>query len=209
MPQLTPQPLPFSSLPGLSARQLAEHYKLYLGYINKTMEIWNLLATADRQTANATYSPYRELKLEETYAYNGVKLHELYFGNLGGTDGPPSGEVSFFLQRDFGSVDAWVRDFRALGLSARGWAVLALDLDDRTLHNFLLDAHNLGGIQRTIPLLVLDVYEHAYFIDYGTNRSGYLDAFFANIDWEEVNRRLRVYLARSALVPTLKAELFA
>jgi len=209
MAQLTPRPLPYTSLPGLSARLLTEHYKLYLGYVNKTNEIWSLLRTVNRQTANATYSPYRELKLEETYALNGVKLHELYFGNLGGTDGPPSGEVSFFLQRDFGSTEAWARDFRALGLSARGWGILALDLDDRTLHNFLLDAHNVGGIQRTAPLLVLDVYEHAYFIDYGANRSGYLDAFFANIDWEEVNRRLRPYLARSAPVPTLNTDFFA
>ncbi|MGI6603590.1 MAG: superoxide dismutase [bacterium] len=206
MPQLAPRPLPYSDLPGLSARQLAEHYKLYLGYVNKTNEIWDLLQTVDRQSANSTYSPYRELKLEETFALNGVKLHELYFANLGGSGGPPTGEISFFIQRDFGSASSWTTDFRALGLAARGWGILALDINDRTLHNFLLDAHNVGGIQRSVPLLVLDVYEHAYLLDYGTNRAHYLDAFFYNIDWQEVNRRLRPYLRRNTPVATLNED---
>lgn len=199
MAEFKPRPLKYRSLPGLSERQLAEHYKLYVGYVNKTNEIRGKLPRSDRAAANATYSEYRELKLEETYSLNGIKLHELYFGNLGGRGGPPDGEIGYFLDRDFGSWRSWSEDFHALGLAARGWGILALDLDEERLRNFLLDAHNLGGIQRTVPLLVLDVYEHAYFIDYGTNRAGYLNTFFRNIDWAEVNRRLQPYLPDSQI----------
>lgn len=86
-------------LPGLSELQLAEHYKLYVGYVNKTNEIREKLPLADRKKANATYSEYRELKLEETYSLNGIKLHELYFDNLGTVGGQPDGEFSCYLTR--------------------------------------------------------------------------------------------------------------
>ena len=190
MSQLMPIPLPYVSLPGLSAYQLAEHYKLYTGYINKTNEIWSLLPEANRRDANATYSQYRELKLEETFAFNGVKLHELYFTNLGGLGGLPSGPVATLIDHSFGTTEFWAQDFRALALSARGWAALAYDRRTNKLHNFLFDAHNIGGSVEAYILLIIDVYEHAYFIDYGTNRKAYIDTFFNNINWDEVNRRL-------------------
>lgn len=194
MSHLMPMPLPYVSLPGLSAHQLAEHYKLYVGYINKTNEIWSLLTEVSRVDANATYSPYRELKLEETFAFNGVKQHEFYFTNLGGPGGPPSGPIATVIDNNFGSWQRWAEDFRALALSARGWAALAYDRRTNRLHNFLFDAHNIGGSVQTHILLIIDVYEHAYFIDYGTNRRGYIDAFFSNINWDEVNRRLSFLL---------------
>lgn len=185
----TPKPLKYHSLPGLSQMQLDAHYRLYLGYVNKTNEIREKLALASRQEASPIYSRYRELKVEETYSLNGIKLHELYFHNLGG-GGQPDGEMSYYLNRSFGSVSNWKDDFLALGLSSRGWGVMAFDLDERELRNFLLDAHNKGSIQRAIPVLVLDVYEHAYFIDYQTDRRAYLNAFFHLIDWNVVNCRL-------------------
>lgn len=193
MSQLVPIPLPYVSLPGLSAFQLAEHYKLYTGYVNKTNEIWSLLPQANRREANATYSPYRELKLEETFAFNGVKLHELYFTNLGGLGGPPFGPIADIINHGFGSIEQWAEDFRALALSARGWGALVYDHRTNRLHNFLYDAHNMGGSAETHILLIIDVYEHAYFIDYATNRRAYIDAFFSNINWDEVNRRWNLW----------------
>ncbi|MGI6129448.1 MAG: superoxide dismutase [bacterium] len=199
MAQLTPIPLPYVSLPGLSAYQLSEHYKLYTGYVNKTNEIWSLLPETNRREANATYSPYRELKLEETFAFNGVKLHELYFTNLGGLGGPPTGPIANIINHSFGSALQWAEDFRALALSARGWGALVYDRRTSKLHNFLYDAHNVGGSAETHILLIIDVYEHAYFIDYATDRRAYIDAFFSNINWDEVNRRWN--LVRQAMTP--------
>lgn len=188
---LTPKPLPpeLLSLRGISSYNIQEHYKLYQGYVNKTNEIRALLMSADRAAANATYSSFRELKVEESYAYNGVKLHELYFGNLGGAGGRPPSDFQEALVRSFGSLEVWEEDFKACGLAARGWVVLAFDPDNGLLHNYLLDAHNVGLILNMKPLLVMDVYEHAYYMDYGTNRRGYIEAFWQNINWEAVLRR--------------------
>ena len=154
---------------------------------------FGLLPEANRREANATYSPYRELKLEETFAFNGVKLHELYFTNLGGLGGPPFGPIADVINHGFGSIEQWAEDFRALALSARGWGALVYDHRTNRLHNFLYDAHNMGGSAETHILLIIDVYEHAYFIDYATNRRAYIDAFFSNINWDEVNRRWNLW----------------
>lgn len=177
----------FSELPGLSAKQLKEHHDvLYAGYVKKINEIRLKLKAADKGEANQTFSLIRELKLEETFALNGVKLHEGYFDNLGG-DGTPSGVVLQLIKEDFGSFESWAEEFRALGLAARGWVVLAYDWDEKRLCNFICDAHNHGGIWSCTPVLILDTYEHAYFIDYATGRKAYIEAFMKNADWKFVN----------------------
>ncbi|WP_051276283.1 superoxide dismutase [Desulfovirgula thermocuniculi] len=190
---ITPKPLPSEllHLRGISSYNMQEHYKLYQGYVNKTNEIRTLLKATERAAANATYSPFRELKVEESYAYNGVKLHELYFGNLGGAGGHPPRALQEAMVNSFGSLEAWEEDFKACGLAARGWAVLAFDPDDGLLHNYTLDAHNVGLILNMKPLLVMDVYEHAYYMDYGTDRRGYIEAFWQNINWDAVLMRFR------------------
>lgn|SRR3989338_255684 len=188
--ELTVKPLKYKELPGLSEKQLSEHHdKLYAGYVNKTNEIRKKLETADRGTANGTYSDFRELKVEETFALNGVKLHENYFDNMGG-NGTLDGTIADWIAADFGSFENWKADFEACGKSARGWVVLAFDLDSGKLFNVLCDLHNIGGVWNTIPLLVMDVYEHAYFIDYATARPKYIEAFFKTIDYAEVNARI-------------------
>lgn len=178
-------------LNGISQRQITEHFDiLYKGYVNKTNEITERLLGARREEGNPTYSYFRELKLEETYAKDGVILHELYFLNLG-ANGQPCSPLLDAITRTFGSYGEWEEDFKATGLSARGWAILTFDSRDGALHNYLLDAHNLGVVANSIPILVLDVYEHAYFIDYGAHRKSYIDAFMLNIDWDVVNRRFQ------------------
>lgn len=175
---------------GISQRQIQEHYKLYQGYVSKTNEVRIKLRMADRSDANSTYSNIGALKKSETYAVGGYKLHELYFENLGGGGGTASGAILEAIVRDFGSYDFWEKDFRATGLASGGWAILGYDYDDSRLHNYGQDAHNVGTVIRFEPILVMDVYEHAYFLDYGTNRASYIDAFFRNIDWLVINSRL-------------------
>lgn len=120
-------------LKGISEKTLTEHYKLYEGYVNKVNEIWEKLKTSDRNNANAIFSEYRELKLEETFALDSVKLHELYFENLGGTGGKPKGTIYSMINASFGSFENWLDDFIACGISSRGWTVLYYDPIDMKL----------------------------------------------------------------------------
>lgn len=192
MPAVVAKSLPqeLFQLNGISRRQIEEHYTLYQGYVNKTNEIRSRLDTVDKSKANQTYSDFRELKVELSFAWNGVKLHELYFENLGGKGGAPTGDVLRALETNFGSYDRWAEDLKASGMSARGWVVTAWDMDDGHIYNYVADAHNMYGIWKAVPLVVLDTYEHAYMIDYGVKRPAYLDAFMKNLNWEPVAKRL-------------------
>lgn len=173
-------------LDGISKRQIDEHHgTLYRGYVNKLNEIEDKLETAERKDANATFSLFGELKREEAFATNAIKLHEGYFDNLGG-EGRVKGAIKKLIEEDFGSYERWEEDFRASGMAARGWVVLAYNWDDKRLHNYSTDYHT-QGIWNCTPLLILDVYEHAYMIDYGVARKKYLDVFFKNMDWDLVN----------------------
>jgi len=184
------KPLKYKELKGLSERQLSEHHDvLYVGYVKKSQEIEEKLKNVDLSSANGTHSDLRELKLEETFAINGVKLHEGYFDNMSpeGLGARDKGPVSEMIKRDFGSYDNWEKEFKAMGLCARGWVVLGYDLDEKKLKNILCDSHNQGGVWNMVAILIMDVYEHAYFLDYATARKSYIEAFFKNIDWEFVN----------------------
>lgn len=189
MPERQVKPLKYKSLPGLSEKQLSEHHSvLYAGYVKKINEINQKMETAAPAEANATFSLIRELKLEETFALNAIKLHEGYFDNMGG-DGVAKGSIKDVLAKDFGSFEKWEEQFKAMGIAARGWVVLAYDLEDGKLHNYLCDVHNQGGVWGAIPILILDVYEHAYFLDYGTGRKAYIEAFMKTVEWKEVDNR--------------------
>ncbi len=175
------------ALRGISEQTIETHHdKLYAGYVNKRNEIESLLPGVDRSAANQAYSAYRALKLEETFSADGAILHELYFDILGGPGGAPSGSLADKINADFGSFEAFVEDLTACGMAARGWAVTAYDPSDGKLHNFLCDVHNQGGVWGTAPLMALDTYEHAYFMDYGSDRAAYIQAFFDNVNWDKV-----------------------
>lgn len=179
------------TMDGISKQEMDQHWGiLYKGYVAKLNEIRANLETVDYSKANQTYSDLRGLKTEEIFALNGAKLHEWYFDNLGGKGGRPGGRILELIERDFGSYEKWETEFKSIGLAVRGWVVLAYDLDDGKLHNYGQDAHNVGVPWGAYPLLILDVYEHAYGIDYGVKRAPYLDAFMRNVDWSEVNERL-------------------
>jgi Fe-Mn family superoxide dismutase len=174
-------------LDGISRAAVEAHYKLYEGYVAKRNEILALLGDADLGSANQVYSDVRALKVDLTFAIGGIKNHEIYFDHLGGDGGDPQGRIRDLIERDFLSVDAWREDLRATGMAARGWAWTAYDWDEGRLFNYVGDAQNTYPIWNATPLIALDVYEHAYFLDYQTDRASYIDAFFDNLDWSTVN----------------------
>lgn len=174
-------------LDGISRETIEAHYKLYQGYVSKRNEILGKLAAVDLSSANQTYSELRALKVDLTFAVGGVKNHEIYFEHLGGVGGDPAGIFGDLVKRDFGSVEAWKADLKATGLGGRGWAWTAYDWDEGRLFNYIGDAQNTFPVWNATPLVALDVYEHAYFLDYQTDRASYIEAFFENLDWGVVN----------------------
>lgn len=190
MPKYEAKPLAFkNALKGLSEKTMAIHHdKLYVGYVNKKNEIadklWEYVRGGkDLATANQTYSELRSLKDGLTFAANGVYLHEYYFNLLAG-DGKAQGPLVDAITETFGPIDQFLQYFKACGMAARGWAVLAWNTHEAKLNVYTADAHNQGGVWGAIPIIVLDVYEHAYFIDYGSDRAKYIDEYIANLNWD-------------------------
>lgn len=182
------------SLRGISKKTIEEHLKLYQGYVNKYNEIQEKLASLTDEEltkANQTYSLMRELKMELTFAYGGVVNHEIYFSHLGGKGGSPSGELLAQIKKDFGSFENYKKDVKATGIAARGWVWTAWNKKEERLFNYLGDAQNTFPVWMAEPILALDTYEHAYFIDYGVNRGSYIDAFFDNLDWMVVEENFQ------------------
>ncbi|MCT4607430.1 MAG: superoxide dismutase [Marinisporobacter sp.] len=194
MTKIVPKKFDFESIKGISKNQLTQHYQLYKGYVKKINSIWEKLEEEKFPNPNTTYSPYRSLKLGESYALNGVKLHELYFENLGGKKNIPYGNLLRQIKKDFDSYKNWEKDLLDAGKSARGWVITAYDLIDGQIRNYLSDSHDQGGIWNALPILVLDVYEHAYMIDFGIDRSKYLDIFLKNINWAMAEKRFNTIL---------------
>ena len=187
-------PQDFSKLKGMagfSDKLLDMHFTLYQGYVKNT----NLLLDQLQQlaTQNQTGSPaYAELKRRLGWEFDGMRLHELYFGNLGGKD--PLAKDSKLMKRleeNFGSYDNWAADFKATGaMRGIGWVVLYEDPKSGRLINVWINEHDVGHPAGGNPLVVMDVFEHAYIPDYGLNRGDYIQAFFQNLNWPAVEARL-------------------
>ncbi len=192
MPKKEQKPLPYDtgSLKGISQKTVEIHHgKLYAGYVNKSNEIKEKLkpiVESGKAEGNQIYSELRGLKLGESFANNGVYLHENYFAILGG-DGIPKGEVADAVAKKYGSVDGFKVYFSACGMAARGWAILAWDMHEQDLRIFTCDAQNHGGIWGAVPIIAMDVYEHSYFIDTGSDRAAYIKAFYDNLNWDKIN----------------------
>lgn len=183
--------LPFKELRGISKKTIEVHWnKLYQGYVKKWQEIQEKLDLVNLSSANATFSEIRALKIEETFTANAIILHEAYFDILGG-DGKEEREIVKAIERDFGSFEKWLEEFKALGMASRGWVILAFDFNDGKLRNYIADAHNLYGIWGAAPILVLDMYEHAYFIDFGSDKKTYIETFFQNLNWKIINKKFQ------------------
>ncbi len=192
--------LPFAmkNMGGISEKTLEIHHdKLYVGYVNKKNEIEAKLREVE-PAGNATYSDFRALKAEQTFAANGVYLHERYFKCLGGDGVLADGAFKDALEKEWGSFDAWKKSFIACGMSARGWVVLAYDFNDGRLHNYIGDMHNQGGVWGCMPIFVLDTYEHAYFMDYGSDRAKYIDDFLANANWKDASEKFDLCMKKTS-----------
>jgi superoxide dismutase, Fe-Mn family len=187
--EITPRELKHGllELDGISRESVEAHYKLYEGYVNKRNEILRKLSDVDHAAANQVHSDIRALKVDLTFAIGGIKNHEIYFEHLGGGGGDASGLIGDLIERDFGSFQDWRTDLKATGMAGRGWAWTAYDWDEGRLFNYVGDAQNTFPIWNATPLIALDVYEHAYFLDYRTDRASYIDAFFDNLDWSTIN----------------------
>ena len=182
--------LPFKELRGISQKTIEIHWgKLYQGYVKKWQEIQEKLKAVDLSQANATFSELRELKVEQAFAANAVLLHEAYFDILGG-DGKPVGRAADEIAKRYDSFENWVKHFTALGMTSRGWVLLAYDFNEGRLRNYIADSHNSFGVWGAAPIIVLDMYEHAYFIDFGADKKSYIEAFFQNLNWANVEENL-------------------
>ncbi len=183
-------------LKGISAKTNDIHHgKLYAGYVAKRNEVEEQLKSVDLSTANQIYSVWRGLKEGETFAANGMILHQVYFSILGGDGNPAETKLQEAIISTWGSWERFVAEFTATAMAARGWAILAWDSFDKKLHIYAADAQNHGGVWGSIPLVPCDVYEHAYFLDFGSDRKAYIAAFFENIQWGKVEE---MYLKFSA-----------
>jgi Fe-Mn family superoxide dismutase len=179
-------------MPGFSETLLKNHFTLYQGYVtntNKVLDILGLMA-ADGKTATPEYS---ELKRRLGWEFNGMRLHEYYFENLGGKVAlDPAGKLARKFAEQFGDVESWEKDFRATGaMRGIGWVVLYEDPANGRLMNFWINEHDVSHPAGCQPLLIMDVFEHAFMIDYGLKRADYIEAFFKNIDWAAVSSRLK------------------
>lgn len=186
--------IPFQHQTDVVSKKLFDaHLGLYKGYVDKTNEITlKLAASSDLGAANSTYSAYRGLKRGESFALDGVILHELYFQNLINENAPLGKRTNSLLDRYWGGYDAWKEAFSASAKTARGWCILAYEQRTQSCRNIVLDSHDDGLVCGAYPLLVLDMYEHAYMTDYGTDKASYIDRFIAHVPWGVVEKRASV-----------------
>lgn len=179
------------NLEGFSDELLKQHFELYNGYIKSVNEINEKIANLKEKKGNPSYSEYRSLLSFKAFPQNGVILHEFYFSNLSSKKTSPSQKLIAFINHEFNSFDECINGLKEAAKSVRsGWVILGYDERQAKIQNSIIDLHDKHVPFLNIPLLVLDVWEHAYTLDYGINKAAYLDAFINNIDWDMVSKRL-------------------
>lgn len=177
---------------GFSEVLLKNHFTLYQGYVTNTNKLLEILEQMLKEGKTGT-PEYAELKRRFGWEFNGMRLHEFYFENLGGkTPFKADGRLGKKLAENFGSYEAWEKDFQATGaMRGIGWTILYQDTTNGKLINLWINEHDVGHLAGGIPILILDVFEHAFMIDYGLKRADYIQAFFKNINWEQAEKRLQ------------------
>ena len=177
---------------GFSETLLKNHFTLYQGYITNTNKLTDILVLMLKEGKTGT-PEYSELKRRMGFEFNGMRLHEYYFENLGGKAAlDPNSKLGKMIVESFGSYEAWEKDFKAVGtMRGIGWVVLYEDTAGGRLINFWINEHDAGHPAGCQPILIMDVFEHAFMIDYGLKRADYIEAFFKNIDWKAAGARLK------------------
>ena len=177
---------------GFSDNLLNTHFTLYKGYVTNANKLFDTLAGMLKDGKAAT-PEYAELKRRTGWEFNGMRLHEYYFENLGGKAAfNQDGKLGKLLVAGFGSYDAWLQDLKGTAtMRGIGWTILYQDVTGGKLFNQWINEHDVGHPAGCQPLLVLDVFEHAFITDYGLKRADYIEAFLKNIDWKAVEARVR------------------
>ena len=180
-------------LEGFSEQLLKNHFTLYQGYVTNATKLANELEKMTKEGKAGT-PEWAELKRRFGWEFNGMRLHELYFDAMtkdkSKTQLDKGSPLYKKIEEDFGSFDTWAKDFKATGaMRGIGWAVLYLDPVANKLFNTWINEHDLGHLAGCKPLLIMDVFEHAYMLDYGLKRADYIEAFFNVINWEVVEKR--------------------
>jgi superoxide dismutase, Fe-Mn family len=177
---------------GFSETLLKNHFTLYQGYVKNTNTLMETLEGL-RKDKSAT-PEFAELKRRLGWEFNGMRLHECYFENLGGkTPIAPEGRLASKIHQEFGSYDQWAQDFKATGaMRGIGWTILYQDLTNGKMLNVWINEHDVGHPACCVPILVMDVFEHAFITDYGLKRADYISAFFKNIDWNAAEQRMKM-----------------
>ena len=188
------------TIKGLTPKQIKAHIGLYEGYVKKLNEIEQKLDDFRKQmdtdpeilskNANFSYGSFSELKRREIVAYNGSYLHKAYFENLEPVN-EPDDQFKSMLNSSFGSIDKWKAEIKADAASTPGWVLVTVDRNRNQLHNWVINEHsiNVPAIAQDV-VIALDCWEHAYAIDYGTDKGSYVKVFLDNINWQEANKRL-------------------
>jgi Fe-Mn family superoxide dismutase len=180
---------------GFGEALLRNHFALYQGYVANTNKV--LEALGKMLGEGSTGPEFSELKRRLGWEFNGMRLHELYFENLGGKGPTPDasagqGRLKRRLAEDFGSYGAWEKDFKAVGMMRGiGWAALYEDPSSGRLMNFWINEHDVAHPSGCNPIVIMDVFEHAFMLDYGLKKADYIEAFFRNLGWEAAEARLR------------------
>ncbi len=177
---------------GFSETLLKNHFTLYQGYVNNTNKLLDTL-NAMLKEGKTGLPEFAEIKRRLGWEWNGMRLHELYFENLGG-DGifPQDSKIAKLINENFGSFDNWLKDFKGTGtMRGIGWVGLYQDILLGKIFNFWINEHDVGHPAGCNPLLIMDVFEHAFMLDYGLKRADYIEAFFKNINWQEVEKRIK------------------
>jgi superoxide dismutase, Fe-Mn family len=176
---------------GFSNQLLTNHFTLYNGYVANTNKLMEELAELEKQGKAGT-PQYAEMKRRFGWEFDGMRLHELYFGNMAksGSAMDKGGKLFAKIIEDFGSVENWEKAFKAAGaMRGIGWAILYYDPTGNQLLNTWINEHDAGHLAAATPILIMDVFEHAFMIDYGLKRADYIEAFFKAIDWTAVQKR--------------------
>ncbi len=180
-------------LNGISDKTLEVHFKLYAGYVKNTNDL-NEKIIEITEAGKSGSLEYAELKRRYGFEYNGMRLHEYYFGNMkkGGSELKESSALGKLITDTYSSIEVWKNDFFKVGsMRGVGWAIMFQDPFTKTLSNHWISLHEEGNIAGFQPILVMDVWEHAFLLDYmPADRIKYIEAFYSNIDWEKVEARL-------------------
>jgi len=176
---------------GFSDTLLKNHFTLYQGYVTNTNKLMESLGQMAKE-GKASTPEFAEMKRRLGWEFNGMRLHEYYFENLGDQGNlDRTGKLFKKISEDFGSYEAWEKEFKSVGtMRGIGWAILYQDNLTKKLINFWINEHDVGHPGGCSPILILDVFEHAFMIDYGLKRADYIEAFFRNIDWKATEKRL-------------------